>query len=82
MSLTTVHLQAVEASAQAAAISCQALIAQIAALRAELRQEDSKQPEKPAVELPRACPKCGTGPDLHLPTNDGRTACKACKSIF
>jgi ribosomal protein S27AE len=78
MSITT-HLQAVEASAQAAALSAQALLTQIAAFRAALKQQVE---ENPAVELPMVCPKCGSGVELHIATSDGRMACRKCSAIF
>lgn len=79
MSLTATHLKALEASAEAAAASVQALLAQIASLRAALKQQVD---EDPGIELPTVCPKCGSHHEIHIPTTDGRTACRKCSTIF
>lgn len=79
MSLTALHLRALEASAEAAAISAQALVAQIQSLRAALKQQLA---EDPGIEIPKSCPKCGANLEFHIPTSDGRTACRSCGTIF
>ena len=79
MTLTATHLRALEASAQAAALSTQALLGQIAALRAAMKQQLE---ETPAIEIPQTCPKCGCGTEFLMPTSDGRHACRSCKTIF
>jgi hypothetical protein len=79
MSLTAAHLRALEASAEAAAMSAQALVAEIQSLRAALKHQLE---EDPGVDLPKVCPKCGSKPEFHIPTSDGRTACRSCGTIF
>ena len=79
MSLTAVHLRALEASAEVAAMSAQALVTEIQSLRATLKQQLA---EDPGIELPKVCPKCGSKPEFHIPTSDGRTACRSCGTIF
>ena len=71
--ITAENLQALEASAEAAAATANALIAQIRCLRAAGR--------KPA-EKTMKCPKCEAGPECFIETTDGRMACKACSAIF
>ena len=78
-SLTAAHLRALEASAEAAAASAQALVAEIHSLRAALKHQ---QEEDPGIELPKVCPKCGSKPEFHVPTSDGREACRSCGTIF
>ena len=79
MSLIVAHLRALETSAEAAAMSAQAMVAQIQALRAALNHQLE---EDPGIELPKICPKCGAKPEFHIPTSDGRTACRSCGTIF
>ena len=79
MNLTAAHLRALEATAEAAVASSQALVAEIHSLRAALKHQLE---EDPGIELPKVCPKCGSKAEYHIPTSDGRTACRSCGTIF
>ncbi len=76
MSLTLNHLKALEASAAAAAASAHALLAQIAALRIALNQEESAE-----TAAPLSCPKCKADAEFLVPA-DGKMFCRVCKAIF
>ena len=78
MTLTSAHLIALEASAHAAAMSAQALMTQIAALRAALRQ---LQEENAGMAPPPTCPKCKAEAEYLIPAED-KTFCRKCSSVF